>query len=109
MRSLEGRIPAMRNMASIHVNCEKIAGLDLRPLFQVNVANISDREATEVNELGTKISGTVEIIPFQNEKKNDQIRDAISWGGRKYTFDEFRSLLFKKPGDILGIGRDGTR
>ena len=67
----------------------------------VNVVNVSAREMIEVNESGIETSVSKERIPLKNEKKNDRIRGVISWGDREYDIDEFRSLLLKKPVDIM--------
>jgi len=89
---------SMKNIASIQIYSEKI---DCRTICLVNVVNVSAREMIEVNESGIETSGIEEKIPLQNEKKNDRIRGVIFWGDREYDIDEFRSLLLKKPVDIM--------
>lgn len=62
-----------------------------------------------MNESVMETSGNDKKIHFQNEKKNDRIKNVISWGDCEYGIDEFRFLVLKKPVDLKVEDRDDTR
>ena len=67
----------------------------------------STREVNEVNEVNG--FGNNGELPTREKTTTGGTSGLIAWGDRNYDIDEFRSLVLKKPGDIMEESRDGTR